>query len=150
MILSREAHTQRGAKSGRRKQPPLSVTPGSARGPDEVVLDGVQFGCLISRAAKSYANRGEWILSRVRARRSYGWKPWSGNKSSSLANWYASGGGSAGCPCPSPEKILPFREPPGDDDSTSPVGEGDVTMPSRAEAAQARATDAWSRLDAAA
>ncbi len=55
-----------------------------------------------------------------------------------------------GLPLPVAEKILPFREPPGDDDSTSPVGEGDVTMPSRAEAAQARATDAWSRLDAAA
>ena len=35
------------------------------RGADEVVLDGVQFGCLISRVANRHAEGGTWTLSQA-------------------------------------------------------------------------------------
>ena len=101
------------------------------RGHDVKVLDHGQYGYLASRTAILHPDGGQWTLSRALGEALPQLEAVEREQGKSSANWCASGGGS-GAPLPIAEKVLPFRIPPSDDYLTSPVGKGDVTIPSRA------------------
>ncbi len=108
------------------------------RGADEVVLDGVQFGCMISRVANRHAEGGTWTLSqalrdalpdleKVEAKKTAAGKD--------FGELVRERRRQRGLPLLVAEKILPFRPTAG---SVSPM-----------EAGEARVAEAFGALQAA-
>lgn len=114
------------------------------QGADEIVLDGVQFGCMVSRVANRHADGGMWTLSRALRdalpdlERVEAKKTAAGKDFGELVRERRR---QRGLPLPIADKVLPFRP------VTSDGRVAELPMEDALEyGAEERMAEAWQRL----